>query len=133
MTGPVIVDDVIYENVDDDVISLFPSKELIFRRLTFERSMGLVQSEALLTGEGCKNTVNEKEQKKSRSSKSKKRGNQKGNSSNVSPINGNVSRSSVMYVCSCKLCHWVEDSTLFPGWFFISVNGGCIYLFLSCI
>lgn len=120
MTGPVIVDDVIYENVDDDVSRLFPSKELIFRRLTFERSMGLVQSEALLTREECKKTVNEKEPKKSRSSsKSKKRGNQKGNSSNVSPVNGNVSRSSVMFVDSCNLYHWVEDSTPLPGWFFI--------------
>ncbi|KAL8106172.1 hypothetical protein AgCh_029834 [Apium graveolens] len=90
LTGPVIVDDVIYENVDDDVSHLFPSKELIFRRLTFERSMGLVQSEALLTGEECKKHVNEKESKKSpSSSKSKKRGNQKGNSSNLSLINEN--------------------------------------------
>lgn len=90
LTGPVIVDDVIYENVDDDISRLFRSKELIFRRLTFERSMGLVQSEALLIGEGCKKTVSEKEQKKSRpSSKSRKRGNQKGNSSNVPPTNEN--------------------------------------------
>ncbi|KAL8125775.1 hypothetical protein AgCh_013161 [Apium graveolens] len=90
LTGPVIVDDVIYENVDDDVSCLFPSEELIFRRLTFERSMGLVQSEALLTKEEYKKTVNEKEPKKSRSSsKSKRRGNQKGNSSNVSTVNEN--------------------------------------------
>uniref|UniRef100_A0A164XCG6 Dehydrogenase E1 component domain-containing protein n=1 Tax=Daucus carota subsp. sativus TaxID=79200 RepID=A0A164XCG6_DAUCS len=54
LTGPVIVDDVIYKNLDDDVSRLFPSEELIFRRLTFERSMGLVQSEAFLTREECK-------------------------------------------------------------------------------
>lgn len=111
MTGPVIVDDVVYENVDDDISRLFPSKELIFRRLTFERSMGLVQSEALLTGEKSKTIVNVKEQKKSRSSsKSRKKGNQSGSSSNVSLINGNVSRSIhyvmyavVIYVIGLKI------------------------------
>lgn len=132
MTGPVIVDDVIYENVDDDISRLFRSKELIFRRLIFERSMGLVQSEALLTGEGCKKTVSEKEQKKSRpSSKSRKRGNQKGNSSNVPPTNGNVSRSfvnvSVIYVSALKIALCCQAVL-----FLFFIDGGCKYLFLSC-
>ncbi|XP_078434814.1 S-adenosyl-L-methionine-dependent methyltransferases superfamily protein isoform X2 [Wolffia australiana] len=44
-TGPIIVEDVILENADVDS----KQKELIYRRLVFERSFGLVQSEALLT------------------------------------------------------------------------------------
>ncbi|KAK3008051.1 hypothetical protein RJ639_013687 [Escallonia herrerae] len=90
LTGPIIVDDVVYETVDDDVARLFPSQELIFRRLTFERSEALVQSEALLTTDGCLKIVGKKEQKKTRSSsKSKKKGHQKRNSSHVPPTDGN--------------------------------------------
>ncbi|KAK3008284.1 hypothetical protein RJ639_015352 [Escallonia herrerae] len=86
LTGPIIVDDVVYETVDDDVARLFPSQELIFRRLTFERSEALVQSEALLTIDGCLKIVGKKEQKKTRLSfKSKKKGYQKRNSSHVPP------------------------------------------------
>lgn len=73
MSGPVIVEDVIYENVDVDV-RLLPSGDLIFRRLIFERTGSLVQSEALLAKEGSEK-INQIERKKtSSSSKSKRRG-----------------------------------------------------------
>ncbi|WVZ26536.1 hypothetical protein V8G54_005080 [Vigna mungo] len=51
LTGSIIVEDVIYENVDSEVNCLFPSRELVFRRLVFERAANLVQSEALLKDE----------------------------------------------------------------------------------
>ncbi|KAF2288904.1 hypothetical protein GH714_022663 [Hevea brasiliensis] len=79
LTGPIIVEDVVYENVDGDVSRLFPSKDLIFRRLVFQRTEGLVQSEALLTSDESSHKVVEIERKKTSSSKSKKRGNQKRN------------------------------------------------------
>ncbi|KAM7460792.1 hypothetical protein LguiB_035851 [Lonicera macranthoides] len=89
LTGPIIVDDVVYEKVDGDLVSLFPSKELVFRRLTFRRSEGLGQSEALLTREGCQNVASGKEQKTHSSSKSsKKKGNQTRNDSLVFVTNG---------------------------------------------
>ncbi|PON31454.1 Methyltransferase type [Parasponia andersonii] len=79
-TGPIIVEDVVYENVDGDVSHIFPSKDLIFRRLVFQRSESLVQSEAVLTREGSSHTaIGDSERKKSNSSsKSKKRGTQRG-------------------------------------------------------
>lgn len=50
----------------------------MFRRLTFERSLGLVQSEALLTTEEPKNSPDENERRKNElSSKSKKKGRRK--------------------------------------------------------
>ena len=81
LTGPIIVEDVVYENEDGDVSRILPSKELIFRRLVFQRSEGLVQSEALLIREGASDkTVGEIERKKFKSSsKSKKRGSQRRN------------------------------------------------------
>ncbi|XP_020215678.1 eEF1A lysine and N-terminal methyltransferase isoform X2 [Cajanus cajan] len=51
LTGSIIVEDVIYENVDSEVSCIFPSRELVFRRLVFERAANLVQSEALLKDE----------------------------------------------------------------------------------
>ncbi|XP_075654146.1 uncharacterized protein LOC142624463 [Castanea sativa] len=73
LSGPVIVEDVVYENVDVDV-RLLPSGDLIFRRLIFERTRSLVQSEALLAKEGSEK-INQIERKKtSSSSKSKRRG-----------------------------------------------------------
>ncbi|KAF8402117.1 hypothetical protein HHK36_013069 [Tetracentron sinense] len=85
MTGPIIVEDVIYENFDGDVSGLISSKDLMFRRLTFQRSQGLVQSEALITREGSSQKIlGQTEGKKtSSSSKSKKRGNQRRNDSRV--------------------------------------------------
>lgn len=120
MTGPIIIDDVIYESVDDDVNCLFPSKELIFRRLTFQRSKNLVQSEALLTSE--------KEHKNTRSSsKSKKRGNQRGNSSNISVING-VTLSVLFYYrvthCLCPFFRKVPFMLLFVSFVIGLVGGG---------
>lgn len=76
MTGPIVIDDVIYEEIDDDLNHLFPSKDLIFRRLTFQRSESLVQSEALLSIEGL--TANLTEVDKSQTPlKSGKKGKQK--------------------------------------------------------
>lgn len=69
----------VYEKVDGELGHLSTSKELVFRRLTFERSEGLIQSEALLTSEGSQKTVCEKENKSNSSSKSKKKGSQKRN------------------------------------------------------
>ncbi|KAL5702867.1 hypothetical protein ACHQM5_028031 [Ranunculus cassubicifolius] len=70
-TGDIIVEDVIYENVED----------MTFRRLTFQRSLGLVQSEALLlTGEESSqaSVVDETDQKKPNPvSKSKKKSSHK--------------------------------------------------------
>ncbi|KEH20656.1 eEF1A lysine and N-terminal methyltransferase isoform X2 [Medicago truncatula] len=75
LTGSIIVEDVVYENVDSEVGCIFPSRELIFRRLVFERAANLVQSEALLTVEHLPTKlVGETERKKTNSSsKSKKR------------------------------------------------------------
>ncbi|KAI3853853.1 hypothetical protein MKX03_001181 [Papaver bracteatum] len=70
MTGPITVEDVVYENVDSEDAGVTPSKELTFRRLTFERSVGLVQSEALVTRE-------QTDKRKSNSAKSRKNGNQR--------------------------------------------------------
>lgn len=74
------MEDVIYENVENENSSLipFPSEVKMFRRLTFERSLGLVQSEALLTTEEPKNSPDENERRKNElSSKSKKKGRRK--------------------------------------------------------
>ncbi|XP_024026102.1 methyltransferase-like protein 13 [Morus notabilis] len=51
LTGPIVVEDVVYENVDGDISRILPSKDLIFRRLVFQRSENLVQSEAILIKE----------------------------------------------------------------------------------
>jgi spermidine synthase len=84
LTGPIIVDDVEYEQVDENLMKLFPSKELIFRRLTFERSEGLVQSEGLLTNEESFDISSTKDQKKIPKSKSKKKGSQRRNEPHTS-------------------------------------------------
>ncbi|KAM7261401.1 hypothetical protein ACFE04_008768 [Oxalis oulophora] len=73
LTGPIIVEDVIYEDVDDTVSKLLPSKDLIFRRLVFQRAENLVQSEALLTTEGSSHKTTETVKKKSSSSSKTKR------------------------------------------------------------
>ncbi|KAJ1407277.1 S-adenosyl-L-methionine-dependent methyltransferase [Sesbania bispinosa] len=81
LTGSIIVEDVVYENVDDEVSCIFPSRELVFRRLIFERAANLVQSEALLKDELLSTKVGETEGKKpNSSSKSRKSGSQKRNS-----------------------------------------------------
>lgn len=63
----------VYETVDIDVTRLFPSSDLTFRRLIFERTESLVQSEALLIKEGSSHEVNQIERKKSSSSSKAKR------------------------------------------------------------
>ncbi|KAJ6314990.1 hypothetical protein OIU78_018469 [Salix suchowensis] len=78
LTGSIIVEDVVYENVADDVSRPFPSSDLVFRRLVFQRAEGLVQSEALLTRDESSHKIVE-EKKKTSSSKSKKKGSQKRN------------------------------------------------------
>ncbi|KAF3629173.1 hypothetical protein FXO38_27834 [Capsicum annuum] len=89
LTGPIIVDDVIYEKVDDNISRLFASEDVIFRRLTFQRTENLVQSEAVLSREGPPNSVADITQKIGRStSKSKKKGNQKKSGSNSSSSDG---------------------------------------------
>ncbi|KAL3628305.1 hypothetical protein CASFOL_027351 [Castilleja foliolosa] len=55
LTGPIVVDEVIYEKLDDyddDLKRKSESQDLVFRRLTFQRSHSLLQSEALLSTEG---------------------------------------------------------------------------------
>lgn len=81
LTGSIIVEDVIYENVDSEVSCMFPSRELVFRRLVFERAANLVQSEALLKGELLPTKlVSESGRKKNNASpKSRKSGSQRHN------------------------------------------------------
>lgn len=89
MTGSIIVDDVIYEKVADDFSNPLPSNDLIFRRLTFQRTEGLVQSEALLMLGTSQKVLGNIEKKKARSSsKAKKRGNLKRNDPKVSVSDG---------------------------------------------
>lgn len=52
ITGPIIVEDVVYESPDEENNSSSTSEGPVYRRLVFERSAGLVQSEAFLTREG---------------------------------------------------------------------------------
>lgn len=76
-----MVEDVVYEDVDSEVSCIFPSRELVFRRLVFERSANLVQSEALLKDERLPTKlVGETERNKTNSSsKSRKSGSQRWN------------------------------------------------------
>ncbi|KAK7247088.1 hypothetical protein RIF29_41965 [Crotalaria pallida] len=81
LTGSIVVEDVVYENVDGEVSCIFPSRELVFRRLVFERAANLVQSEALLKDEQLPTKlVGETGKKKTNSSsKSRKSGSQRRN------------------------------------------------------
>ncbi|KAH9649742.1 methyltransferase 11 domain-containing protein [Citrus sinensis] len=83
LTGPIIVEDVVYENVDPELSRIWPSEDLKFRRLVFQRTQGLVQSEALLTRDGSSHRTDvETERKKaSSSSKSKRKGTQRSDDS----------------------------------------------------
>uniref|UniRef100_A0A0D9W422 Methyltransferase domain-containing protein n=1 Tax=Leersia perrieri TaxID=77586 RepID=A0A0D9W422_9ORYZ len=76
ITGPMVVEDVVYENSDGDQSSM-PEKR--YRRLVFKRNSGLVQSEALLVRDSTSDKADEKNQKLP--SASKKRRNQKKGSS----------------------------------------------------
>lgn len=80
LTGPIIVEDVTYESIDEDSRCISPSEDPIFRRLIFHRTEGLVQSEALLTKQGSLMKIGEKDWKKGKSSsKSRKKVNRRGN------------------------------------------------------
>lgn len=76
LTGSIVVEDVIYEHVSNDASRIFPTGDLIFRRLIFQRTESLVQSEALLTRERLHETVSGQiDRKRSHSSsKSKNKG-----------------------------------------------------------
>jgi hypothetical protein len=71
ITGPMVVEDVVYENVADQN----STSEKMFRRLVFKRSSGLVQSESLLIRDFPSDDTEKKN--KSASAASKKRRNQK--------------------------------------------------------
>lgn len=78
LTGSIIVDNVIYEKLDDDLSRRIPFNDVMFRRLIFQRSEGLVQSEALLLREGSIETQIDVEKRRTHStSKSKRKGSQK--------------------------------------------------------
>ncbi|XP_038720806.1 eEF1A lysine and N-terminal methyltransferase isoform X1 [Tripterygium wilfordii] len=81
LTGPIVIEDVVYENVDVDVSGLLPSKDVIFRRLIFQRSESLVQSEALLVkSESSQKSTGGADRKRSSSSaKAKRKGSRKRN------------------------------------------------------
>lgn len=104
LTGSMTVDDVIYENVNDTNRSL-PSGDLVFRRLTFERTEGLVQSEALLVNEGSPKVLIESEQRNTRSaSTSKKKKAQRKSDSKISASDGHL-----------KVCHTYLASSYHNG------------------
>ncbi|KAL2343358.1 hypothetical protein Fmac_004643 [Flemingia macrophylla] len=92
LTGSIIVEDVIYENVYSEVSCIFPSRELVFRRLVFERAANLVQSEALMKDEQLRTKlVTETGRKKNNaSSKSRKGGSQTHNSNCPSVCSENI-------------------------------------------
>ena len=92
LTGTVIVEDVVYENVDSEVSCIFPSRELVFRRLVFERAANLVQSEALLKDENSPTKlVGQTGRKKTNSSsKSRKIGSQRRSGGNNFPFSSHV-------------------------------------------
>nr|DAD23992.1 TPA_asm: hypothetical protein HUJ06_025455 [Nelumbo nucifera] len=86
LTGPIVVEDVIYENGDGDGNGPIASKHSVFRRLTFQRSLGLVQSEALITRGHSQKIPAEAERKKVSSSKSRKKGSLRKNDCRMSLI-----------------------------------------------
>ncbi|KQJ82212.1 methyltransferase-like protein 13 isoform X2 [Brachypodium distachyon] len=79
ITGPMVVEDVVYESVDGDQSCM---SEKMFRRLVFKRSSGLVQSEALLIRESPSDETDNKNKKSSTASK-KKRSHKKGSKSSL--------------------------------------------------
>ncbi|XP_031406373.1 eEF1A lysine and N-terminal methyltransferase [Punica granatum] len=81
LTGPIIIDDVVYDNADNDISQILPSnRDLRFRRLIFQRNVYLVQSEALLTIDGMASAANNPS-RADKKSKSKKWGSQRSNES----------------------------------------------------
>lgn len=105
ITGPIIVEDVIYENVDGDNTSVMPSEVTMFRRLIFERSSGLVQSEGFLTREESQTNLGEADRKRNNlSSKSQKKGGRKRSDSRML-INGSKSNLKVDHSCLASSYH----------------------------
>ncbi|KNA23972.1 hypothetical protein SOVF_019750, partial [Spinacia oleracea] len=94
LTGPVVVEDVIYENVDDHLASVCPSKEPVFRRLIFQRTESLVQSEALLINkrsEVCNGETGRKKSTTTTKSKFKEKEKPKqSEQSKIGELNNNV-------------------------------------------
>lgn len=87
-TGPMIVEDVIYENIEEHLVAISPLKEPVFRRLTFQRTEGLVQSEALLISKRSETHADESGGIESITTvKSKKKEKQKAKQSEQSIIN----------------------------------------------
>ncbi|KAL0920954.1 hypothetical protein M5K25_007974 [Dendrobium thyrsiflorum] len=83
-TGPIIVEDVMYDNIAEGINSNhIGSENKRFRRLVFERSSGLVQSEALLILKPRSNSIEADKRQTSLSSKSKK-GGRKRNGTSIS-------------------------------------------------
>lgn len=74
ITGPMVVEDVVYENVDGDQSC---KSEKMFRRLIFKRSSGLVQSEALLIRDPPSDET-DKKNKNSYTASKKRRSQKKG-------------------------------------------------------
>lgn len=75
ITGPVIVEDVVYESPDEENNRSSTSEGPMYRRLVFERSAGLIQSEAFLTREG----KTDQDKRDFPSGSKKKKGNKKNN------------------------------------------------------
>ncbi|CAA6659906.1 unnamed protein product [Spirodela intermedia] len=90
-TGPIIIEDVVLGNTDSDS----RQQESTFRRLIFERSLGLVQSEALLSQELVKNAQDKSEKNiNSASSRHRKKGShRRGSRSNLKVDHGYLASS----------------------------------------
>ncbi|XP_077250290.1 S-adenosyl-L-methionine-dependent methyltransferases superfamily protein isoform X2 [Tasmannia lanceolata] len=114
-TGNIIVNDVIYENVDDHGGGHVPAEDFVLRCLIFERSLGLLQSEAVLARkEYSQNNLETERKKTSSSSKSRRNGNRRGNDSRSSPIDGSRNNLKVdhSYLASSYHCGIVSGFAL---------------------
>ncbi|XP_049932004.1 uncharacterized protein LOC116247429 isoform X2 [Nymphaea colorata] len=78
MTGEIIVEDVVYEETEAHHGDHTVSKDSIFRRLIFKRSLGLVQSEVLLISKDIAETTLNPGRRSKSSGRIKKKSSQKG-------------------------------------------------------
>ncbi|KAK8937666.1 hypothetical protein KSP40_PGU000553 [Platanthera guangdongensis] len=100
ITGPMFVEDVVYESVADGNNSdPIPSEDKMFRRLVFERSSGLVQSEALLILDPKSDFVEPDRRQTSLSSNSRKKGSRKRSDSSISSD-------------AAKFCYKIDHSSI---------------------
>lgn len=107
------MEDVVYENSNGDNSISTVSDAKIFRRLTFERSSGLVQSEALLRKESFQMDPSEAEKKRSLiSSKSRKKGGKKRSDSCNSPHGTLPVLSHYLFITTLMV--WSVHKTLKP-------------------